>query len=155
VKYYRPETPVIFISSSKQDFFYLFTQDGLDRFVVDSTKRGQLTTVFEQEIFTKLLQYDNQDINKIKNNQQIDILEAQDAFLHGDENTLLTYYVGIANSLNNTKIIHHELDLTDKAKAVVVKNIEDVQKFIIDKKIRNSFDDLKKQLTPMENPGEK
>ncbi|MBC7427065.1 MAG: FHA domain-containing protein [Bacteriovorax sp.] len=153
VKFYAPETPIMFIGSSQQDYFYLLAPDGLDRFVVDSIKRGPMVSVFENDIFTKLLFAP--DITLIRNNQQVEILEAQDAFLHGDEHTFLTYYIGVANSLSNAKIIQIDQDLTNKARAAVIKNLETVQKFIKDKNVYKSFDDIKKQLTPMENPGVK
>lgn len=152
LKTYLPETPILFLSSSQQDFFYLFGPERMRRFVADSIHRGSLLTVFEQSVFTKLIQ----DNNPLKpNNQNVTILEAQDAFLHGDEQTFLTYYVGIANSLSNVKIIHAEVDLTDKAKLAVIRNIEAVQKFIKNKNVYKSFNDIKNQLAPMEKPGEK
>lgn len=153
LKTYSPETPILFLSSTQQDFFYILGPDRLRRFVADSTSGGQLTTIFEQSIFTKLIQ-DNS--NPIKpNHQNVTLLEAQDAFLHGDEQTFLTYYVAIANSLSNVKIIHAEVDLTDKAKLAVIKNIEAVQKFIKNKNVYKSFNDIKNQLAPMEKPGVK
>ncbi|MBC7713880.1 MAG: FHA domain-containing protein [Rhizobacter sp.] len=152
-KFYAPETPMFFIGSAQQDFFYLLSPDGLDRFVVDSTKRGPMVSVFENEIFARLL-FDP-DIIDIKNNQRVEILEAQDAFLHGDEHTLLTYYIGVANSLGTVKLLSNDMDLTNKARSAVIKNIEAVQKFIKNKNVYKSFDDIKKQLTPMENPGVK
>lgn len=153
LKTYLPETPILFLSSTQQDFFYLFGPERMRRFVADSIHRGSLVTVFEQSIFTKLIQ-DNS--NPLKpNNQNVTLLEAQDAFLHGDEQTFLTYYVGIANSLSNVKIIHAEVDLTDKAKLAVIRNIEAVQKFIKNKNVYKSFNDIKNQLAPMEKPGEK
>jgi hypothetical protein len=150
---YMPETPVLYLSSTQQDFFYLLDPVRMRRFVVDSTNRGNLLTVFEQSVITKL----NQDSNNplTPNHQNVTILEAQDAFLHGDEQTFLTYYVGIANSLSNVKIIHAEVDLTDKAKLAVIRNIEAVQKFIKNKNVYKSFNDIKNQLAPMEKPGEK
>jgi hypothetical protein len=153
LKTYLPETPILFLSSSQQDFFYVLGPERMRRFVADSTASGPLLTVFEQSIFTKLVQ-DNS--NPLKpNNQNVTILEAQDAFLHGDEQTFLTYYVGIANSLSNVKIIHAEVDLTSQAKLAVIKNIEAVQKFIKNKNVYKSFNDIKNQLAPMEKPGEK
>lgn len=150
---YMPETPVLYLSSSQQDFFYLLDPVHMRRFVVDSTNRGNLLTVFEQSVITKL----NQDSNNplVPNHQNVTILEAQDAFLHGDEQTFLTYYVAIANSLTNVKIIHAEVDLTSQAKLAVIKNIEAVQKFIKNKNVYKSFNDIKNQLAPMEKPGEK
>jgi hypothetical protein len=153
VKFYASETPAMFIGSAQQDFFYLLAPDGLERFVVDSTKRGPLVAAFENEIYSKLLS-DPYAVD-IKNNQHVEILEAQDAFLHGDEHTLLTYYVGVANNLSNLKDIQTDTGLTNKARAAVVKNIEVVQKFIKDKAVNKAFDDIKNQLTPMENPGVK
>jgi hypothetical protein len=153
LKTYRPETPLFFLSSSQQDFFYLLGPDRIRRFEVDSLTKGNLITVFEQAIFTKLT-IDTE--NPIKpNKQNVTILEAQDAFLHGDEQTFLTYYVGIANSLSNVKIIHAETDFTDQAKLAVIKNIDAVLKFIKNKNVYKSFNDIKNQLAPMEKPGEK
>lgn len=153
LKTYMPETPVLYLSSTQQDFFYLLDPVRMRRFVTDSTNRGNLLTVFEQSVLTKL----NQDSNNpmIPNHQNVTILEAQDAFLHGDEQTFLTYYVGIANSLSNVKIIHAEVDLTTPAKLAVIKNIEAVQKFIKNKNVYESFNDIKNQLAPMEKPGVK
>ena len=153
VKFYAPETPVFFVASAQQDFFYLLAPDGLIRFVVDSIKRGPLVSVFEQEIFQKFLFDAN--VTVTRNNQRVEILEAQDAFLQGDEHTLLTYYVGVANNLTNQQIIYNDIDLTAEARAAVFSNIETVQKFIKDKNVYRSFDDIKYQLTPMEKPGEK
>lgn len=153
LKTYKPETPLFFLSSSQQDFFYLLGTDRIRRFVVDSVNKGHLVTVFEQAIFTKLAMDPDNDIKP--NNQNVTLLEAQDAFLHGDEETFLTYYVGIANSLSNVKIIHAEADFTDQAKLAVIKNIDAVLKFIKNKNVYKSFNDIKKQLAPMEKPGEK
>jgi len=153
LKTYMPETPLLFLSSSQQDFFYLLGPDRIRRFVVDSQNKGNLTTVFEQAVFTKLT-VDSENLIK-PNNQNVTLLEAQDAFLHGDEQTFLTYYVGIANSLSNVKIIHAEADFTDQAKLAVIKNIDAVLKFIKNKNVYKSFNDIKKQLAPMEKPGEK
>lgn len=153
LKTYKPETPLFFLSSSQQDFFYLLGTDRIRRFVVDSLNKGNLITVFEQAIFTKLAPDSETPIKP--NLQNVTLLEAQDAFLHGDEQTFLTYYVGIANSLSNVKIIHAEADFTDQAKLAVVRNIEAVQKFIKNKNVYKSFNDIKNQLAPMEKPGEK
>ena len=153
VKIYAPETPVIFVGSTKEDFFYLLTPDGLERFVVDSSNRAPMVSVFENDIFTKLLF--ESDIIDITNNQNVEILEAQDAFLQGDEHTLLTYYIGVANNLGKAKVIQVDQDLTNKARFAVIKNLDEVQKFIKDKSVYRAFDDIKKQLTPMENPGVK
>ncbi len=150
---YAPETPLLHISNSQQDYFYLFTPDSLIRFVVESTDKKLMVAAFDEQVLSKLIHDD--EIEVVRNNQRVEILEAQDAFLQGDEHTLLTYYVGIANTLPTQKIVHDEVDLTNQAKRAVISNLTDIQKFIKDRNVIKSFDDIKNQLTPMENPGEK
>ena len=152
LKNYKPSNPIFYLSSSKKNFFFLMGHDRITRFNVDSNSKGNLINIFEQAIFTKLTQ--NKE-NFIKpDGQNLTILEAQDAFLHGDEQSFLTYYVGIANSLTNTRIIHAESDYTEQAKIAVIKNINALLKFIKNKNVYKSFNDIKNQLAPMEKPGE-
>ena len=152
LKSYKPSTPLFFLSGSNQNFFYLLGNDRLTRFNVDSKTKGNLINVFEEAIFTKLT-HDNENFIK-PDNQNLTILAAQDAFLNGDEQSFLTYYVGVANSLTNTRIIHDESDYTEQAKIAVIKNINALLKFIKNKNVYKSFNDIKTQLAPMEKPGE-
>ncbi len=153
VKAYAPETPVISVSSSQQDFFYLFGKDGIHRFVIDAPSRGGMTAILEDSFFTKFTA--DSEGPEIKNTQVVTLLQALDAFLQGNEQSFLTYYIIEANSLSNVKILHAEMDLTETAKLALIKNIEAVQKFIKDKNVYKSFNDIKNQLAPMEKPGEK
>lgn len=153
VKTYAPEIPVISVSSSQQDFFYVFGADGIYRFVIDAPSRGAISVILEDDIFTKLST--DSEGPEIKNNQVVSLLQAQDAFLQGSEQSFLTFYINEANSLSNVKILHAEIDLTETAKLALTRNIEAVQKFIKDKNVYKSFNDIKNQLAPMEKPGEK
>lgn len=153
IKTYAPENPLIFVSTPEQDFFYLFEDQRVIRFVIDSNKRGPLTAVLEDDIFTKFL-VENEAMQATTGNSQ-DFLLTQDKFLQGDEQSLLTYYIQEAKSLSNVKIIHANMDLTENAKLALIRNIEVVQQFIKDRNIYKSFNDIKNQLTPMEKPGEK
>lgn len=153
LKTYRPQSPLFYFSSSQQDFFYLLGPEHIRRFVAPSENKSKLLSIFEQAIFTKLTQ-DSQNSIKLSS-QTITILEAQDAFLHGDEQTFLTYYVAIANSLASTRIVHAEVDFTNQAKLAVIKNIENVLKFIKNKNISKALYTIKSELAPMEKPGEK
>ena len=155
LKNYNSKTPLFNLSSSKQNFYYLLGPDRMTRYLVNSVNKSNLVEVFEQAIMTKLslVSVDSENFNK-PNNQNATILEAQDAFLHGDEHTFLTYYVAIANSLTNTRIIHAESDYTEQAKLAVIKNINGFLKFIKDKSVYRSFNDIKILLAPMDKPGE-
>ncbi len=153
VKFYNPQSPMFFIGSSTLDYYYLFTPNGLKCFVVDSPKKGSLSTVFEEQIWSKLLSESENTV--VLNRESVGLFEAQDSFLHGDEQTFLTYYVGVANNLSNVRIMHSEMDLTDRAKLSVMRNIDAVIKAVTNKNVHQSFLDIKNQLTPMENPGEK
>lgn len=153
IKTYAPETPVISVSSSQQDFFYVFGADGIHRFEIDAPSRGTLTAVLEESFFTKLIV--DSEGPEIKNTPSVSLLKAQDEFLQGREQSFLTYYIIEANSLSNVKILHAEMDLTETAKLAFIRNIDAVEKFIKDKNVYKSFNDIKNQLAPMEKPGEK
>lgn len=153
LKTYLPETPVMFIGGAQQDYFYLFEEHYLSRFSVDSKGQDPLISVFEKEIFSKLVVDPNPPVSL--NRKRVSLLKAQEAFLHGDEQSFLTYYVEVANSLINAKIMYGEEDLTENAKLALIRNIEAVQKFVTDKTVYKSFNDIKNQLAPMEKPGEK
>ena len=151
-KFYAPSSPMFFIGSKNVSYFYILGPHDIKTFVVDTPKKGALVNVFEEEIWSKLLLETESSV--VLNKMAVGLFEAQDAFLHGDEQTFLTYYVGVANNLSNVRIIHAEADLTDAAKRAVAKNISDVAKKMINKNVQKSFADIKNQLTPMENPGE-
>ena len=152
-KFYAPQSPMFFIGSTSIDYYYVFTPMGIKCFSIDSPNKGALSTVFEEQIWSKLLAESENTV--VLNRQTVDLLHAQDSFLHGDEQTFLTYYVGVANNLSNVRIVHAEMDLTDRAKRAVIKNIDAVMKSVTNKNVHKSFADIKNQLTPMENPGEK
>ncbi|MBY0415752.1 MAG: hypothetical protein K2Q18_16380, partial [Bdellovibrionales bacterium] len=113
-----------------------------------------LTEAFEQMVFKSIVTIpeDSKDSEEFKS-KKVSILEAQDAFLHGDDKTVLTYYSGVATSLSNAKIIYEDIDLTKKAKLALKVNIESILKFITDRSVEKSLSDIKNQLTPMEKPG--
>ena len=150
---YLSETPLLFISSSQQDFFYLFGPTHLLRFVVNAKNRADLVSVFTKEVFTKL-NVEPHSTETLKN-QRVSLLQAQEAIIHGDEQTFLTYYINEANTLSNTKLLDANMDFSENAKLALTKNIESVQKFIKNKNVYKSFNDIKIQLTPMEKPGVK
>nr|BDT28094.1 FHA domain-containing protein [Bacteriovorax sp. HI3] len=153
LKSYAPQSPMFFIGSTGIDYYYVFTPMGIKCFSIDSPNKGALSAVFEEQIWSKLLSESENTV--VLNRQNVDLLLAQDSFLHGDEQTFLTYYVGVANNLSNVRIVHAEMDLTDRAKRAVIKNIDAVMKSVTNKNVHKSFADIKNQLTPMENPGEK
>lgn len=153
LKIYRPETPIMYVGSAQQDFFFLFQGDHLSRYKVSGKVKSNLVSVFEQEVFSKLV-IDSESPVSVSG-QKLSILSVQDAFLHGHEESILTYYVEIANSLTTTKIIHGEMDFTEVAKLAVVSNIKSNQKFITSPIVHRSLNGIINQLTPMEKPGEK
>jgi hypothetical protein len=153
LKTYRPETPVMFLASTQQDLFYLFERQGLTRFQVEGLKNSSLVATFERDVFSKLVSDFNPQVSA--NQKSPTILSVQDAFLHGDEETILTYYVEVANSLLKDKIVYEEVDMTEKAKLALIGNIKSVQKFITDVNVYRSFNKILNQLAPMEKPGEK
>lgn len=152
VKLYGPSSPMFFIGSSSVNYFYLFTPKGLKRFSVYSPKKNSLISVFEEQVWSKLLLETENAV--VLNRGGINVLEAQEAFLHGIPQALLTYYISIANNLSNARIIHAEMDLTENAQKAVARNIETLIKHIQNKNIVESLADIKEQLTPMEIPGE-
>jgi hypothetical protein len=153
LKTYLPEVPVMFISSSTHDYFYLFEADHLSRFSIEAKNKGNLLEVFEEKIFSQLT-VENDDY-PVLHHKGISIFSAQEAFLHGEERTFLTYYTNEVNSLNNVKITQDEVDLTETAKLALSRNIDSVLKFIADPSVAKSFNDIKNKLAPMEKPGEK
>lgn len=153
LKFYAPQSPMFFIGSTGVDYYCVFTPMGIKCFSIDSPNKGALSAVFEEQIWSKLLSESENTV--VLNRQTVDLLLAQDSFLHGDEQTFLTYYVGVANNLSNARIVHAEMDLTDRAKRAVIKNIDAVMKSVTNKNVHKSFADIKNQLTPMENPGDK
>lgn len=153
LKTYKHETPLLFIGSTQQDFFYLFGPTSLLKFQVESQGNRSLAAVFEKFVFSKLVP--EPDAQFAVTDTKPTILSVQDAFLHGHEDSILTYYVEIANSLMKEKTMYEEVDLTEKAKLALLGNIKSNQKFITDVNVYRSFTNLINQLTPMEKPGEK
>ena len=153
VNFYRPETPVISISTNAGSFFYLFSRDSLKVYSAHEQGEKALLPAFEEQVFSKFLSEEDESV--ILNKQNVSILSAQDAFLQGDEQTFLTYYVGIANTLPKVPATSKDDEFTEKARLAFISNVESVEKAVTNRNVLQSFNDIKYQLTPMEKPGVK
>lgn len=153
INFYRPETPAMVINANNGSYFYLFTRDSIKVFSTVALGNKALLPIFEEQVFAKFLSEDAE--TAILNKQNVSILAAQDAFLQGDEQTFLTYYVGIANTLPIVSTNSQDIEFTDKAKLALIKNIESTLKVVTNRNVIQSLNDIKNQLTPMEKPGEK
>lgn len=146
-QFFTPESPLFLLRHAKTDLIYLFGGQGIIVLSIQSNTEGLLTQVFEREILGRM-SFDSNEATEAS--RPLEILEAIDAYLAQDEQTLLTYYINEANKLVRNPIIIEGVDLSRAARKAITQNISMNQKMIKNKTISQSFDALKSQLTSLE-----
>ncbi|NOT77711.1 MAG: FHA domain-containing protein [Bacteriovoracaceae bacterium] len=141
-----------FISLENQNILYtlLFSGEKLISLKLDKTSgNSALQTLATTQLLNKWT------INeKTAANQGLDFLEILDAFKRQDEQTVLTYYINSAKKPLENKILYREEDFTEAFKVALKSNIDELLPVMILKNTKTSLEEIKKQLTPMENPGD-
>lgn len=141
-----------FVSLENQNFLYTLLFSGEKLISLKLDKNSGNSTL--QALAT------NQVLNKWKTNEarmdseKLDFLEILDAFKRQDEQTVLTYYINSAKKPLENKILYREEDFTEAFKVALKSNIDELLPVIILKNTKTSLEEIKKQLTPMENPGD-
>jgi len=151
VKNYSNANSTIFIESNHWLKVLLFTEDKIVSFTINKTKDNVALVDFASE------QILNRWISKVreKENQTLDILEIFEALKREDEQTALTYYILAAKKLQESKVVYEEVDYTMLARELLALNIESISTVMKNRNSKTSLEDIKHQLIPMENPGEK
>jgi pSer/pThr/pTyr-binding forkhead associated (FHA) protein len=148
---YKPLMPVLSLTNHERWVFFIFTNDRIHFFNIESSDNNQmLKNAFEEYILSKFLAY-NHDSNE---NSQNNILEAFDSLLESDEKDFLTYYTNLANSDSIRKVSFKENDLTLETFKFLRENVSRLETLLKKDESKKTIQLLDKQLTPMEIPGD-
>jgi hypothetical protein len=146
IRFFSTDNPFFILRHGKADLVYFFSETGISVLSIESGTDVLMEQGFEDEILSKFQFVAPDFADNFPATRAIGILEALDAYLLQDEQTLLTYYINEVNKLTRNPIIIEGVDLSEAAKAAFIQNISANQKFVKNKTIHTSFEALKTQL---------
>jgi hypothetical protein len=147
VMFFSKDNPFFILRHAKADLVYFFAEKGISVLSIVTDPDALMEQGFENEILSKFQFVAPDFADNFQSSKSLGILEALDAYLLQDEQTLLTYYINEANKLSRNPIIIEGVDLSEAARAAFIQNISANQKFVKTKTIHTSFEALKTQLT--------
>jgi hypothetical protein len=146
IRFFSTDNPFFILRHGSADLVYFFSEKGISVLSIESGTDVLMEQGFEDEILSKFQFVAPDFADNFPATRALGILEALDAYLLQDEQTLLTYYINEVNKLTRNPIIIEGVNLSDAAKAAFIQNISANQKFVNNKTIHTSFEALKTQL---------